>query len=91
MLQQQQSLAQRKQDDLIITKTAPQYQSTGTDAVLAKRVIIVQAHIRGHLARKRLEPVKVQIRAATTIQAYWYSKRRHFKIMQFNCTVHLAI
>jgi len=78
-LQQQQQkesqlLSQRKRDNLVITpKMTSQLHSSEMDTTLAK-VIVVQAHVRGHLTRKHLEPLKVQTRAATTIQAYWYSK-----------------
>ena len=60
-----QSLPQRKQD------TSQLHSTAGVDAVLAKKVTLIQAHVRGHLTRKHMEPLKVQIRAATTIQAYW--------------------
>lgn len=66
-----QSAPQRKRDDLINTKPASQLHSTGVDAGLARKVTIVQAHVRGHLTRKHLEPLRIQTRAATTIQAYW--------------------
>ena len=69
--QENHSLPQRK-DDAITTEQAPQAHSTGVDAVVAKKVTTVQAHVRGYLTRKHLEPLKAQTRAATTIQAYWY-------------------
>ena len=74
-LQQQQQQQEGESQSLPQRKREPssQLQSTaGVDAVLAKKVTIVQAHVRGHLTRKHLEPLKIQTRAATTIQAYWY-------------------
>lgn len=71
-LRESQLVAQRKRDDFINTKPVSQHlHSTGVDAVLVRRVTIVQAHVRGHLTRKHLEPLRIQTRAATTIQAYW--------------------
>ena len=67
-----QSTPQRKRDDFINTKLVSQLlHSTGMDAGLARKVTVVQAHVRGHLTRKHLEPLRIQTRAATTIQAYW--------------------
>ena len=73
-IQQQENhlLPQRKGDDAVTTEQAPQAHSTGVDTVVAKKVTTVQAHVRGYLTRKHLEPLKAQTRAATTIQAYWY-------------------
>lgn len=62
-----QSLPQRKRDN-----TSQLHSTAVVDAVLAKKVTLIQAHVRGHLTRKYLEPLKIQTRAATTIQAYWY-------------------
>ena len=64
---QQQSPSQRRMDPNLQVHSA-----VGVDAVLAKKVTVVQAHVRGYLTRKHLEPLKMQTKAATVIQAYWY-------------------
>ena len=61
---QQQSPSQRRMVQV--------HSAVGVDAVLAKKVTVVQAHVRGYLTRKHLEPLKMQTKAATVIQAYWY-------------------
>ena len=70
---QQQSPSQRRMDLTSLVRSA-----VGVDAVLAKKVTIIQAHVRGYLARKHLEPLKIQTKAATIIQAYWYG------LLQYN-------